>query len=176
MWVVKRSGELGSLCASLNIVHHLRCRLVRGKASKGTNNAQLRSAIVLLAASGRTTEQATWSFRRTSPVLVTCPTHCLEVTSSLISCLVLLMLARAASDLPNVSHSAGEGVVPFQRGHLQLWHSLTGSVQNPLCYFSLSTNNTFPQEFFCFCFFLPPSHGHFSRQLPEVGSHPHHST
>lgn len=162
MWVVKRSGELWAVSMLLWTLRAISdAGWSAAKRAKGTNNAQLRSTIVLLADSGRTTEQATWSFRRTSPILVTCPTHCLEVTSSLISCLVLLMLARAASDLPYVSRWGG-GVVPFQRGHLQLWHSLTGSVQNPLCYFSLSTNNTFPQEFFCFCFFLPPSHGHFS--------------
>lgn len=137
-------------------MHHLRCRLVRGKASKGTNNAQLHSAIVLLVDSGRTTEQATWSLRCTSPILVTM-SNSLPGSDRFTNQLPRLAHACSCCFCPALRQPLGGGgvVVPFQRGHLQLWRSLTGSVQNPLCYFSLSTSNTFPQEFFCFCFILP---------------------
>ena len=104
------------------------------------------------------TEQATWSFRRTSSILVTCPAQCLEVT-------VLLMFVLAATDLPYVSRS-GWGSCAFSDRASSAVAFSPGSVQNLLCYFSLTTNNTFLQEFY-FCFILPRSRGRFSRQLPK---------
>lgn len=159
-------------------MHHLRCRLVRGKASKGTNNAQLHSAIVLLVDSGRTTEQATWSLRCTSPILVTM-SNSLPGSDRFTNQLPRLAHACSCCFCPALRQPLGggggwlclfrEGI--FSCGVLSRARCRTRSV---ISVFPLATH--FPKSSSASVLFCPCSHGHFSRQLPEVSSHPRHST
>lgn len=106
---------LGNLCAALNIVHDLRCTLVRGKASEGTNKCPAPFCYCPLS--------WFWWNDRAGHLVLSSHKPYFSYTSSSMPGSDRLAHVWPCCYWPALRQPLG-GFVPFQAGHLQLSLSL----------------------------------------------------